>query len=100
MLRWRDFSNAAASSSIAERLEAAMSDARSVVIRPPIRFNQARPPAPDPDAPLKHVIDEYRHREQLVTCVCGWHGSTSTLRGERSPWDEHKASFRVPRRPS
>ena len=75
-----------------------MSEFRSVVIRPPNRFNNGRPIAPDPDAPLKHVIDEYRHRAQLVTCACGWHGSTATAQGERSPWDAHKASFRIVKR--
>ena len=75
-----------------------MSDARSVVIRPPNRFNNGRPATPIPNAPLKHVIDEYRHREQLVTCVCGWQGSTASIGGERSPWDDHKAAFRGSRR--
>jgi len=75
-----------------------VSDPRSIVIRPTSRFNNGRPVDPDPDLPLRHVIDEYRHREQLVTCVCGWHGSTATPRGERSQWDDHKALYRSPRR--
>jgi hypothetical protein len=74
-----------------------VTDPRAVVIRPAVRFNHGRF-IPDPDAPQKHVIDEYRHRAQLVTCVCGWHGSTAMDRGEKSPWDQHKASFRVARR--
>lgn len=49
------------------------------------------PPGPEP---LKHVIDEYRHRAQTVTCACGWHGSTAAPIGERSAWDLHKAAFR------
>ena len=72
-----------------------MSDSRSPVFTPSVRFNNARPLVPDPDALLKHVIDEYHHREQLVICVCGWNGSTAASSGERSPWDSHKASFRT-----
>lgn len=75
-----------------------MSDARSLVFRPAVRFNNGRPVAPDPDAPLKHVIEEYHHRAQLVSCVCGWHGSTASANGERSPWDDHKAAFRTGKR--
>jgi hypothetical protein len=44
--------------------------------------------------PLKHVIDEYRHKAQTVTCACGWHGSTAAPVGERSAWDLHKAAAR------
>ncbi len=40
-------------------------------------------------APLKHVIEEYRHRDQLVTCVCGWQGSTESVMGSASPWTTH-----------
>jgi hypothetical protein len=43
---------------------------------------------------LKHVIHEYRHRAQVVTCVCGWRGSTATPHGGKSAWDQHKAEFR------
>jgi hypothetical protein len=75
-----------------------MSHDQPVPSRSPIRFNNARSTPPDPDAPPKHVIDEYRHRAQLVTCVCGWHGSSANRPGDRSPWDDHKASFRVARR--
>lgn len=71
-----------------------MSDARSLVFRPSVRFNNGRIVPPDPDAPLKHVIDEYHHRAQLVTCACGWSGSTASPLGERSAWDRHKAAFR------
>lgn len=81
-----------------QMLEASVSDSRSVVIRPAARFNQARFQPPLPDAPLKHVIDEYHHRERVVTCVCGWHGSTAADPGQRSEWDEHKAGFRIARR--
>ena len=74
-----------------------MPDDRSLVFRP-MRFNNGRALAAVPDEPLRHVIDEYQHRPQLVTCVCGWHGSSASDRGDKSPWDAHKASFRVSRR--
>jgi hypothetical protein len=52
-----------------------------------------RPPVA-PDAPLKHVIAEYKHRAQTVTCVCGWHGSTATQTGGSSAWSAHVAANR------
>jgi hypothetical protein len=47
------------------------------------RLNKPEPP------PRKHVIDEYRHRAQTVTCLCGWHGSTAAPLGEVSDWALH-----------
>ena len=32
------------------------------------------PPVPV-DQPQRHVIAEYKHRAQTVTCECGWFGS-------------------------
>lgn len=49
------------------------------------------------DQPLKHVIAEYRHQAETVTCVCGWHGSTHSLDGRTSDWSRHVAANR-PRR--
>jgi hypothetical protein len=49
------------------------------------------------DVPLKHVIAEYRHRAQSVTCVCGWEGSTETTDGRTSPWSRHVAANRTSR---
>jgi hypothetical protein len=49
--------------------------------------SRARPPLVD--APLKHVIERYRHQAQHVTCVCGWQGSTASPRGDPSPWTMH-----------
>lgn len=72
-----------------------MADERSLVFRP-LGFNGRTLPA-DHDEPLRHVIDEYQHRPQLVTCVCGWHGSSASDRGGRSPWDAHKANYRIAR---
>jgi hypothetical protein len=65
---------------------------------PVLRFNGGRALPPDPDAPFKHVIEQYQHDQLLVTCVCGWLGSTATPHGEKSAWDLHKASFRVGKR--
>lgn len=46
-------------------------------------------PADDVEVPLKHVIEEYRHKLQHVTCVCGWEGSTASVVGAPSPWTLH-----------
>jgi hypothetical protein len=58
-----------------------------------------RYPNPTPaDQPTKHVIAEYKHRAQTVTCECGWHGSTFSIPGERSAWQSHVAENRPERR--
>jgi len=51
--------------------------------RPPLK------PANPIAEPFKHVIDEYKHRDQTVTCVCGWHGSSATPDGQPSEWNAH-----------
>ena len=61
----------------------------------PLISHQGKTP---PDAPLKHVIAEYKHRAQTVTCVCGWHGSTATSGAATSEWNAHLAANR-PRKP-
>jgi hypothetical protein len=48
-----------------------------------------------PDQPPKHVIEEYRHRAQQVTCVCGWQGSTAGDGGGPSPWTLHVRQYKV-----
>ena len=48
--------------------------------------------------PLRHVIDEYKHREQTITCVCGWHGSCAPGDRGASPWTEHLALYRTKKR--
>jgi hypothetical protein len=57
-----------------------------------------RPAATTSDTPLKHVIAEYKHREQTITCVCGWHGSSAPLDGtgpnRGSEWTAHLAANR------
>jgi hypothetical protein len=50
------------------------------------------------DVPLKHVIDTYVHREQTITCVCGWHGSCAPGDRGTSPWTEHLALYRTKKR--
>lgn len=55
-----------------------------------------RPPAAD--LPLKHVIAEYKHRAQTVTCVCGWFGSTASTDARTSDWAGHVAANR-PKKP-
>jgi hypothetical protein len=47
--------------------------------------------------PLRHVIAEYKHHARTVTCECGWHGSTESIHGERSPWQEHVLEHRPSR---
>ena len=48
--------------------------------------------------PLKHVIDIYRHRDQKITCVCGWHGSCAANERGGSDWTAHLAEFRTKKR--
>src|SRR4029079_14682896 len=48
--------------------------------------------------PLRHVIDEYKHREQTITCVCGWHGSCATNSTGGSDWTPHLNQFRTKRK--
>ena len=76
----------------------------------PTRTNRT----PDEEQVLKHVIAEYKHRAQTVTCVCGWHGSTLTRgsssrgraasrrscgssRGSRRPPEPGRATIRATR---
>jgi hypothetical protein len=46
--------------------------------------------------PFKHVIDEYKHRDQLVTCTCGWRGSSASPDGINSEWKAHLVEMRGP----
>jgi len=45
----------------------------------------------------KHVIAEYKHRAQTVTCVCGWHGSSAAPDARSSEWSMHVAANRTGR---
>jgi hypothetical protein len=53
---------------------------------------------PVEDLPLKHVIDTYVHRDQTITCVCGWHGSCAPGDRGASPWTAHLQEFRTKKR--
>ena len=55
----------------------------------------ARPSVPAPNEPLKHVIAEYKHQAQTITCVCGWHGKSSSTDGRTSEWTAHLAANRT-----
>lgn len=73
-----------------------MTDAqRTARSLPPSSAQANRRPAIDP--PLKHVIDEYKHKAQTVTCVCGWHGSTAVAGSGPSDWSLHVAANRTAR---
>ena len=47
---------------------------------------------------FRHVIDQYKHREQTITCVCGWHGSSATNATGGSDWTTHLNQFRTKRK--
>ena len=49
---------------------------------------------PSTAEPPKHVIDVYRHKDQTVTCVCGWHGSSAASDGQTSEWNAHLTQMR------
>ena len=44
-----------------------------------------------------HVIAQYSHRAQRVTCRCGWVGGTAAPPGGRSEWQRHLAEHAYPR---
>jgi translation elongation factor EF-Ts len=54
------------------------------------------PRRPVTAAAPKHVIAEYRHRTQTVTCVCGWQGSSAQVDARPSQWSGHIAANRAP----
>ena len=54
--------------------------------------------SPSPAEPPKHVIAEYKHRTETVTCVCGWHGSSASVDGASSPWNVHLVEMRGKKR--
>jgi hypothetical protein len=57
-------------------------------------FNGRRAQPEPEDRPFKHVIAEYRHAAQTVTCTCGWTGSSASADGRTSPWSLHVAANR------
>ena len=60
--------------------------------RPPVK------PANGAVEPFKHVIDEYKHQAQTITCTCGWHGSSATLDRGGSEWTAHLFEVRGKKR--
>lgn len=58
----------------------------------------SRPSAQLANEPLKHVIAEYKHQAQTITCVCGWHGSCATNATGGSDWTVHLNQFRTKRK--
>jgi len=65
-------------------------------LRPTATGLPPRRTAPEPEKKL-HVIAEYRHKVQTVTCVCGWEGSSASPDGRTSDWSRHVAAFRPSR---
>jgi hypothetical protein len=63
-------------------------------VRRPGNGLPSRKPAPEPD-PRRHVIAEYRHSAQQVTCVCGWVGSSESPDGRTSDWSRHVTAGRA-----
>jgi hypothetical protein len=61
-------------------------------------MNPNLPKAVPGTEPLKHVIAEYKHRTETVTCVCGWHGSSAAVDGGSSPWNAHLVEMRGKKR--
>ena len=64
----------------------------------PVNPNPPKSAALLTEEPLKHVIDQYVHRLQQVTCVCGWRGSSATNDGQTSEWTSHLLAVRGKRR--
>jgi hypothetical protein len=44
------------------------------------------------------VIDEYKHRDQTITCTCGWHGSSAQIDRGPSEWTSHLIEVRGKKR--
>jgi hypothetical protein len=60
----------------------------------------SRPPVKPAIAnePFKHVIDEYKHQAQTITCTCGWHGSSAAIDRGGSEWTAHLLEVRGKKR--
>ena len=65
--------------------------------RSPIPMSMSAARRPGADQAPKHVIAEYKHRAQTVTCVCGWHGSSASPDARSSEWSMHVAANRTGR---
>lgn len=71
--------------------------ARALALECPLN---SRPPVKPVAAnePFKHVIDEYKHQAQTITCTCGWHGSSATVDRSGSEWTAHLIEVRGKKR--
>jgi hypothetical protein len=63
-----------------------------------VRVNSRPPVKPAIPEPFKHVIDEYKHQAQTITCTCGWHGSSASPDGRGSEWTQHLFEVRGKKR--
>ena len=72
--------------------------AARVFFRAGVRVNSRPPVKPTTVEPFKHVIDEYKHQAQTITCTCGWHGSSATLDRGGSEWTAHLFEVRGKKR--
>jgi len=63
-----------------------------------VRVNSRPPVKTTTVEPFKHVIDEYKHQAQTITCTCGWHGSSATLDRGGSEWTAHLFEVRGKKR--
>ena len=70
---------------------------RDPLNRPPLSRTRHANRSTEPE-PLRHVIDEYKHKDQTITCVCGWHGSSATNATGGSDWTTHLNQFRTKRK--
>lgn len=67
-------------------------------VRAGVRVNSRPPVKPATPEPFKHVIDEYKHQAQTITCTCGWHGSSASPDGRGSEWTAHLFEVRGKKR--
>ena len=76
------------------------SDTRPVSVHAQESALNSRPPVKPALAnePFKHVIDEYKHQAQTITCTCGWHGSSATIDRGGSEWTAHLIEVRGKKR--
>ncbi len=58
-------------------------------------INRYPPAKPAADLPPRHLIGEYSHKSQVVTCECGWVGSSASPDGQPSDWKRHGAASKV-----
>jgi hypothetical protein len=70
----------------------------AVSSRAGVPVNSRPPVKPTTVEPFKHVIDEYKHQAQTITCTCGWHGSSAASDRGGSEWTAHLFEVRGKKR--